>query len=110
VLALFSTTGWIFGPAILLAGSVALFLCVRASLSPRPHRARRAALVSLLPLAVSVCGALVGLGLILTLAGGLSAVPRSSWLALGQCCLAGLVVTALPLLWSLVLLCLRGGA
>ena len=105
---LFSTCGLIFGPAIMLAGLVALGLCLLASRRASPPRSRRNAFfASLLPLVVAVCGALVGLVLWLAL-GYSSGSPLENGLALGQVCLAGLVVSFLPLLWSVLLLRLRG--
>ncbi len=101
---LFNTTGYIFGPVILLAGLLALFLCLRASAWARNWPARRAAVAaSLLPLAAGVCAALVGLA-VWGLAGRPGADQAAAWLALGKASLAGLVVTLIPLAWSAWLL------
>jgi hypothetical protein len=98
---LFNTTGWIFGPAILLAGLVALILCLRASLWARSYGPRRAAMIwSFVPFATAVCGALFGLGLVFVVGAG---PTQEGWLALGKCCLAGLAVTVVPLAWAVVL-------
>jgi hypothetical protein len=60
-------------------------------------KSRRQALFgSLTPFAAGLCGAVVGL--IVCLSQDRQPVQ---WLALGKVCLAGLAVTALPLVWSL---------
>jgi hypothetical protein len=101
VLALFDTTGFIIGPAMMLAGIVALVLCLRASRQPDSPRAKRVALlVSLLPFALGIFA--IPFGLAAWAASGQGGTP--DWLALGKACLAGLVVTAVPLVWSLLLL------
>ena len=98
---LFNTTGYVFGSAIMVAGLLALGLCLRASLKSRPARAERLALAfSLSPLAIGVCGAVFGLAMLLS-AGQLGGAGRETWLALGTVCLAGLVITVPPLTWSL---------
>jgi hypothetical protein len=104
---LFNTTGWIFGPAILLAGVVALGFCLRATLRVSPAGAPRTAFTfSLLPFALGICAALVGLGI--WLAGGMPNVPvLEGTLNLGKACLAGLVTTLVPLAWALTLVRLR---
>ena len=104
---LFNTTGLIFGSAILLAGVVALGFCLRASLRAKPARASRVAVTfSLLPFALGICAALVGLGL--WLAGAMPDVARlDAAMNLGKACLAGLVTTAVPLGWALILVRLR---
>jgi hypothetical protein len=102
---LFGTTGWIFGPLILAAGLLALGLCLWASRrSGSPQGRRRAVAFALLPLALGVCAVLFGLVVL-----WLSGQKTADWLALGRACLAGLVVTVVPLAWSLLLLRLRGG-
>jgi hypothetical protein len=104
ILWLFNTTGWFVGPAIMLAGLVALILCLRASSWARSSGARRAAVISsLVPFAVGVCGVLFGLG-VWWWSGQVAVNPWDPWLALGKCCLAGLVVTVVPLVWAVVLL------
>ena len=104
---LFETTGLVFGLLILPAGAVALGLCLRASLpAGAPAAPRVAVTVSLLPLAVGVCAALVGLGL--WLAGVMPEAGRSdAALNPGRAGLAGPVTTALPLAWALALARLR---
>ncbi len=103
ILSLFNTCGYIVGPAMWIAGLIALGICLRASLQPRPAPTRRTALaVSLTPLGVGICGALFGLAMVWW-AGRLPVMARENWLALGKVCLAGLVVTAPPLAWALVL-------
>jgi hypothetical protein len=105
---LFDTSGLIFGPAILLAGVVALGLCVWATRRSSPRRTQRLAVtVSFLPLAISMCGALVGAILWWSLAWPESTAATAR--NLGKVCLAGLVVSSVPLVWALLLLRLRGG-
>jgi hypothetical protein len=100
ILWLFDTCGWIFGPAILLAGLCAVALCLRASRRSSSRRGRGVALAAAgSPLAVAVCGAVIGL-----VVWWAAQVPEAPWLALGKVCLAGLVVAALPLGWALFLL------
>lgn len=102
---LFSTCGYIIGPAILLAGLAAVLLCVRASLRGSPPRAPWTALMSsLVPVVIALfVGVPFGL-IVVWRAGELAKDPGTLALNLGQMCLAGLVVTALPLAWSLLLL------
>jgi hypothetical protein len=100
ILWLFDSLGLIFGPLVFLAGITALFLCYRAT-----HRAesgiRKTALIgSLTPFAVGICAAVFGIILFSGKPGGLQ---NEEWLSLGKACLAGLVVTAIPLVWSLML-------
>jgi hypothetical protein len=98
VLELFNTLGLIFGPLVFLVGIVALALCLRATKRPDSSYARRTALFgSLAPFVAGICAVIFGLiycGIL-----GL----QVHWLDLGKACLAGLVVTAIPLLWSLML-------
>jgi len=99
ILALFNTAGYIFGPIIVIAGVVALTLCLRATLRmDSPHARRTALFGSLSPFAAGICGAIFGFIYCLLL--GQQAVQ---WLALGKVCLAGLVVSTIPLLWCLAL-------
>jgi hypothetical protein len=101
VLALFDTLGLIFGPIMLLSAMFALALCLRASMRTDSPQSRRTALFgSLLPLGVGVCAAVFGACFILVQTGGVGGVV---WPALGKCILAGLVVTLVPLLWTLFL-------
>ena len=100
ILWLFDTCGYIFGPAILIAGLCGVGMCLRARSPSSTRRARRAALVAALsPVIVGVCGAASGL-----VVWWVAAVPTAPWLPLGKVCLAGLVVAALPLGWALLLL------
>jgi hypothetical protein len=103
----FNTTGLIFGSAILVAGVVALGSCLRASLRAKPARTPRMAVTfSLLPFAFGICAALVGCGLWMT--GAMPDVARlDAALNIGKACLAGLVTTAVPLAWALILVRLR---
>lgn len=99
LLSLFNTTGWIFGPAILLAGGVALLSCLRASSWARNPPARRTAwVVSLFPAGAGVDA----------MAFGFAACWRANqsvdWFALGKAGLAGLLVSAVPLVWAALLL------
>src|SRR6516225_3612838 len=103
VLALFDTAGYIVGPAIMLAGLLALLLCLRATRQIDSPQARRTALLaSFLPLGAGFLGALFGLIWFLCF-GPQGGIQMVQWQALGKVCLAGLVVTTFPLLWSLVL-------
>jgi len=101
ILWLFNTTGLIFGPAIMLSGILALLLCLRATSWASTAPARRTAVVaSFLPLALGL-GA-VAFGLAVWWYSGQIAEDRwVVWLALGKACLAGLVVSTIPLFWSL---------
>jgi hypothetical protein len=109
ILWLINSCGYIFGPAIFAAGLVALGLCLRASLKQASARAGRLAItLSLLPLALGVCGALFGLTLMWYL-GELGRMRTENWLALAKVCLVGLIVTLPPLVWSLVLVRRRRG-
>lgn len=101
ILWLFDTAGLIFGPAIILAGIVALAMCVRSTVKPA-LRGGKTILVALMPFGLAIIGALVGLGIVLN-EGRPGGVPSDAWLALGKVCVAGLTVTALPLLWAVVL-------
>jgi hypothetical protein len=102
-LSLFNTTGWIFGPAILLAGVVALVLCIRASLPGSAPQSRRVALfAALLPFALGICAAIVGFA-VWQAAGAPAGDGFGPWPALGKACLAGLVVTVPPLGWAFLL-------
>ncbi len=100
ILWLFDTCGYIVGPAIIGAGLVAVGLCLRASRRSSTPRTRRFAVVaSMSPVVVGLCGAVFGF-----LVWWTARVPNAPWLALGKVCLAGLVVAAVPLFWSLLLL------
>jgi len=103
LLSLFNTAGYIFGPLIVLAGVVALVLCLRASRRTGTPRLRQTALFgSLTPLATGVLGAIVGLILLLG-SGQQDGIQSEQLVNLGKVCLAGLVITISPLLWSLML-------
>jgi hypothetical protein len=106
ILWLFDSCGWIFGPAIMLAGLIALGVCLWASF--KSALARVAVGFALAPAALGICAALFGFGLIWYL-GQLGAMKVDNWLYLGKACLAGLVVTMPPLAWSLALLRMRQG-
>ena len=100
---LFNTLGGIFGPFVLLAGVVAVVLCVRAGQRAGTPAVRRAAVwASLMPLAGGVAAMLTGLAL---WAGGWypRMEPQTAWLNLGKAVLAGLVVTAVPFVWATTL-------
>ena len=103
VLFLFNTTGLIFGPLILLSGGFSLFLCFKSSKSPNNTKLRRQLLlISFLPFFISLFGALVGFVILINHAGN-RGIQVDNWLALGKCCLAGLVVSLFPLSWSIFL-------
>jgi hypothetical protein len=98
---LFNTAGLIFGPLIILAGIVAVISCLRASRRTTSPQSRRNALVgSLLPFIVGIFGAIAGLAFMLT-SGQAGGIQTEHWLNLGKVCLAGLVVSSIPLVWCL---------
>lgn len=104
VLFLFNTTGLIFGPLILLSGGFSLFICFKATRSRNDIKLRRQSLlISFLPFFISLLGAMIGY-LILINYGGNRGIQVANWLALGKCCLAGLIVSLLPLSWSIYLI------
>ena len=108
ILFLFNTTGLIFGPLILLSGGFSLFLCFKATRTPNDIKLRRQSLlISFLPFFISLFGAMVGY-LILINHGGNRSIQVANWLALGKCCLAGLVVSLFPFSWSIFLNYRRG--
>ena len=99
ILWLFDTCGLIFGPAIMLAGVFALGLCLWSSLRSTPPSAlRRVIAMALAPAILGVGGAVFGLGVWWT-----QNVPGAPWWALGKVILAGMVVSAVPLIWALLL-------
>jgi hypothetical protein len=105
VLWLFDSCGPIVASAMWLAGFIALYECARTTILGGSRRsARNLMLASLLPFAAGVAGFLVGA---LMLAAGFQ--DNSPWSSLGKCVLAGVVVTTLPLVWSLVLWSRRSG-
>jgi hypothetical protein len=97
ILWLFDTCGLITGPAMWLAGLVAVALCVRATRRADSESRRLARWASLAPLAVGVAGVFAGLAF--CAASHISADPA----ALLKVTLAGLVVTLPALVWSLSL-------
>ena len=101
---LFQTAGWICGPLIVFTGIIALVLCLRATCRPdSPVLRRNAWIGSLIPLALGICGAIVGL-VVFFVSGAPGGLQQEHCLNLGRVVLAGLVVSAVPLLWSLFLL------
>jgi hypothetical protein len=107
ILWLFDTCGLIVGPAIWAAGLFAIWRCIRASRRSSSLYVRRsAAIYALLPLAVGICGALFGVAMLLA-ATQPAGLARNPWLDLAKVCLAGFVVTCIPLIWSLMLLSQR---
>ena len=100
---LFNTAGLIFGPLIVLAGIVALVLCLRATRrSDSPVSKRNALVGSLAPLVVGICGAIFGL-IYFLISGPAGGLQNEHLLNLGKVIFAGLVVTGVPLIWSLLL-------
>ena len=94
--------GWLFGVPMLLAGVVALVLCLWATWL-RTDRTRRAAVIaSLTPLVIGCIGVPVG-AVFLWLASQRGVDVSSDWLNLGNVVLFGLTVSAVPLLWSALL-------
>lgn len=94
---LFNTLGFVFGPLMLLAGIAALALCFRASGRQESFQRRRQAVMgSFAPLVVGIAAAITGLIMFIP-AGMNDELMRN----LGKAVLAGVVVTALPLVWSL---------
>ncbi len=98
---LFDTCGAIIAPLMWLTGLVAIGLCIRAMRRPESAQPPRIAMkASLLPLAFGLLGAIVGLMFFQD--------PRTTLveasLNMAKVCLAGLVVTAVPFVWSLSLM------
>lgn len=104
ILWLFDSCGAIFGSAIMLAGIAAIILCVRATLRGNTRRNQRITIaVATLPFVLGICGFVFGI-VFCWIAG----VPNISWAALGKVCLAGAVVSVVPLIWALLLYRNRG--
>ena len=103
LLKLFDTCGLIVGPLMLAAGIVALVLCIRASQRPGASQLRQAVYASIMPLVIGICGASIGLVLIL-LSPPPGGIRDDNVAALGKVILAGLTVSAIPMLWCLMLL------
>jgi len=99
ILWLFDTCGYIFGPAIMVAGVVPVLLCAGVTFRSTSRRTQRLAVaLAVSPLALGLCGFLVGL--VVCWSASLPSVP---WLALGKVCLAGAAVSVVPLIWALLL-------
>ncbi len=99
-LAFLSTAGWIFGPAILVAGANSVVLCWRATRATSTDRDQRyAVMAALAPFALGCLGAVVGF--IVWTAQGQPGDPVTAYRALGQVILAGGYVSFLPFLWAL---------
>jgi hypothetical protein len=97
---LFDTCGYILGPAIIAAGVLAVVACAWVSFRRSSRRARLRVLpLAMLPLALGLCGSLVGLIVCWT-----ARLPAVDWLALGKVCLAGAAVTVVPLVWAILLI------
>lgn len=94
--------GYIFGPLMLLAGLVALAMCVRAARRPDRAAARRALRWSAVPPALGVVGVLFGV-VVLALNGQIEAAWGSGAPYLGCTVLFGVFVAAVPALWALTL-------
>ncbi|MCE9532065.1 MAG: hypothetical protein K8T89_13210 [Planctomycetes bacterium] len=102
-LLLINSCGWIIGPAILLATILACVICFRASRkSGSPWARRHVVSVSLLPLAVGICGAVYAFA-VWQAAGIPRGDAQTIWWNLGKIILTGLLFTALPLCWSLMI-------
>lgn len=100
---LFDTCGWIFGPAIMAAGVIAITMCAWVTFGSASKRARRRTVaLATLPLLLGICGFLVGLALAWN-----QDMTSEHWLALGKVCLAGAMVTLVPLPWALWLIRLQ---
>ena len=98
-LAFLSTAGWIFGPAILLAGATSVVLCWRATRATSTDRDQRYAVVAAsAPFALGCVGAVVGF--IFWTVAGQPGDSATSFRALGQVILAGAYVSFLPFLWA----------
>lgn len=95
--------GYIFGPLMLLTGLVALVVCLRATLRADRPAARRAVAWSLAPVGVGILGALVGLAY-WGLSDMVSENRAETWGYLGYTVLFGILVAAVPLVWSVALL------
>ncbi len=99
VLWLFDSCGFIFGPAMFAAAGVALFLCARSTFGVPTKRTEQLLLpMSALPLLLGCCGFVVGVAVC-----WIENMPSFPWLVLGKVCLAGGVMSLLPLAWSLYL-------
>ena len=102
ILWLFDTCGYIFGPAIMATGAIAVLLCAWATYRPHSRPLSRRGLrvvlgVAFAPLAVAFCGVLFGLGV--CLANNVDV----AWGALGKVVLAGAVVSLVPVIWAFFL-------
>ena len=93
--------GYIFGNLILLAGLVAVAMCVRATRRPDRASARRALVWSAVPVAFGVLGAIYG-ALVWAFTGP-SPDPARARLALFCTVVFGVFCAIVPALWALVL-------
>jgi hypothetical protein len=102
-LMLVKSPGYIFGPLMMLAGLVAVVMCVRATLRPERANTRRALRWSAVPPALGVVGAIYGAAV-----GIIGGFPANAWVAaapyLAGTILFGVFVAIVPALWALVLL------
>lgn len=99
---LLKAPGFIFGPLMLIAGLVAVVVCVRASLRPDRVSHRRAVAWSLAPLALGLVGATYG-AVHWAVSGRVAPDRGFVWLLLGYTVLFGVLVTAVPLVWATAL-------
>jgi hypothetical protein len=98
---LINSPGYIFGPAMLLSGLIALVICLRATRHGQTFRPRRIVIWSVAPLALGIVGALVGC-IVWSLQK--DPVPHDAAvrgvMALGYTILFGLIVSSVPLIWT----------
>ncbi len=97
---LFNTTGMILAPIMWLTGLVALGLCLWASRARNLRAARVALVSSSLPFVVGLCA----IPFALIYMWNLGQMAALDWAAIGKAVFAGLVVAAVPLIWSFTLL------
>jgi hypothetical protein len=92
--------GYIFGPAMLLAGLIAVYMCVRASRAGAPDRARWVALAAALsPIAIGLLGAVFG-ALVLWQVGAAAQDWANAWQYLACTVVFGVFVSLIPLVWA----------
>ncbi|VTU01216.1 unnamed protein product [Gemmataceae bacterium] len=94
--------GFIFMPLILLAGVVALVVCVQASRRADPVTRWRPIWWALAPLALSVLGVIVGLIHTMRL-GRPGPIPLTLWRYLAYTIELGALVSSIPLLWAIAI-------
>ena len=106
---LIRSPGYIFGPGMLLAGLIALIICLRASWSRQSFDPRRSFIWSAAPLMIGIMGAMIGCILAVIEIESWPAAekgPVPEWalerarMHLGFTILFGLFVSSVPLVWT----------